>query len=58
MVKVGEERGLIHFGAADIFPLIQILQLQASNHREQIFILELEVQTFSKAQNDTEQICT
>jgi hypothetical protein len=55
----GEGReGLIHFGAADIFTLISIIQLKANKLKEQICTSELEVQTWSKAHNDTEQICT
>ncbi len=54
----GEERGeLIHFGAADIFTLISILQLKANKHKEQI-CTELEFQTLSKEHTDTEQIST
>jgi hypothetical protein len=49
--------GLTHFGAADIFTLISILQLKANKHKEHI-CSELEVQTLSKAHPDTEQICT
>ena len=57
---MGEERGggLIHFGAADIFTLISILQLKVNKLKEQICTQELEVQTLSKAHTDTEQICT
>jgi hypothetical protein len=32
----GEKGGLIHFGAADIFTLISIMQLQANKDTEQI----------------------
>jgi hypothetical protein len=49
---------IIHFGAADIFTLISILQLKANKHKEQICTLESEFQTLSKAYIDTEQICT
>ena len=49
--------GLIHFGAADIFTLISILQLKAKKNKEHICTSELEVQTLSKAHPDTEQIC-
>jgi hypothetical protein len=56
--KEGGKGGLIHFGAADIFTLISILQLKANKHKEQICTSELEVQTLSKAHTDTEQICT
>ena len=55
---VEERGGLIHFGAADIFTLISILQLKANKLKEQICTSELEVQTLSKAHTDTEQICT
>jgi hypothetical protein len=55
---VEREGGLIHFGAADIFTLISILQLKANKHKEQICTSELEVQTLSTAHTDTEQICT
>jgi hypothetical protein len=59
VVEGGEERGeLIHFGAADIFTLISILQLKANKHKEQICTLKLEFQTLSKAHTDIEQICT
>jgi hypothetical protein len=34
--KGGGKGGLIHFGAADIFTLISILQLKANKHKEQI----------------------
>jgi hypothetical protein len=50
--------GLIHFGAADIFTFISILQLKANKHKEHICTSELEVQILSKAHPDTEQICT
>ena len=50
--------GLIHFGAADIFTLISILQLKANKHKEQICTLEVEFQTLSKAHTDMVQICT
>ncbi len=56
--KGGEKRGLIHFGAADIFTLISILHLKANKQKEQICTLELEVQTLSKAHTDTEQFFT
>jgi hypothetical protein len=59
VVEGGEERGgHIHFGAADIFTLISILQLKANKHKEQVCTSELEFQTLSKAHTDTEQICT
>jgi hypothetical protein len=54
----GGKGGLIHFGAADICTLIAILQLKANKHKEQICTSELKVQNLSKAQTDTEQICT
>jgi hypothetical protein len=54
----GRKGGSIHFGAADIFALISILQLKATKHKEQICTSELEVQTLTKAHTDTEQICT
>jgi hypothetical protein len=57
-LHVVEREGLIHFGAADIFILISILQLKANKHKEQICTSVLEVQTLSKAHTDTEQICT
>jgi hypothetical protein len=41
----GKGGGLIHFGAADIFTLISILQLKANKLKEQICTSELEVQT-------------
>jgi hypothetical protein len=41
--KGGGKGGLIHFGAADIFTLISILQLKANKLKEQIFTSELEV---------------
>ena len=50
--------GRIHFGAADIFTLISILQLKANKHKEHKCTSELEVQTLSKAHPDTEQICS
>jgi hypothetical protein len=57
-IHVVERVGLIHFGAADIFTLISILQFKAKKHNEQIYTSKLEVQTLSKAHTDTEQICT
>jgi hypothetical protein len=39
LVSLGGRGGgppLIHFGAADIFTLISILQLKANKHKEQI----------------------
>jgi hypothetical protein len=56
--KGGRKGGFIHFGAADIFTFISILQLKATKHKVQICTLALEVQTLSKAHTDTEQICT
>ncbi len=44
--------------AADIFTLISILQLKANKYKEQICTSESEFQTLSKAQTDTERICT
>ncbi len=57
MVEGGRKGGLIHFGAADIFTLISILQLKANKLKEYICTSELEVQTLPKAHTDTEQIC-
>ncbi len=51
--KGGGKGGLIHFGAADIFTLLSILQLKANKLKEQICTSELEVQTLSKAHTDT-----
>ncbi len=50
--------GLIHFGAADIFTFISILQLKTKKHKEQICTSKLKFQTLSKAHTNTEQICT
>ena len=58
ITHVVEGGRLIHFGAADIFTLISILQLKANKPQEHICTSELEVQTLSKAHPDTEQICT
>jgi hypothetical protein len=55
--KGGGKGGLIHFGAADIFTLIPIMQFKANKLKEQICTSELEVQILSKAHTDTEQIC-
>jgi hypothetical protein len=57
-VEGGKKGGLIHFGAADIFTKISILQLKANKHNKQISTLEVEFQTLSKAHTYTEQICT
>ncbi len=56
--KVGGKGGLIHFGAADIFTSISILQLKANKLKEQICTSELEVQTLSKAHTDSNIIST
>jgi hypothetical protein len=46
--KGGGKGGHIHFGAADTFTLISILQLKANKHKEQICTSELEVQICQK----------
>jgi hypothetical protein len=56
--KVGGKGGLIHLGAADIFTLISILQLKANKLKGQICTSELEVQTLSQSNTDSNIIST
>jgi hypothetical protein len=59
MVEGGRKGGgLIHFGATDIFILIAILQLKANKRREQICNSELEVQSLSQSNTDSNIIST
>jgi hypothetical protein len=58
VVEGGRKGGLIPFGAADIFTLIPILQFKADKLKEQICTSELDVQTFSQSNTDSNIIST